>query len=55
MSDMKNKRVLVTGSGTGLGRGIALEFARRGAILAVHYSQSSAGADAAVKEIVAAG
>jgi NAD(P)-dependent dehydrogenase (short-subunit alcohol dehydrogenase family) len=52
---MKNKRVLVTGSGTGLGRGIALEFARRGAILAVHYSQSSAGADATVKEIVAAG
>jgi glucose 1-dehydrogenase len=55
MSDMKEKRVLVTGSGTGLGRGIALEFARRGAILAVHYSQSSAGADATVKEIVAAG
>lgn len=55
MSNMKNKRVLVTGSGTGVGRGIALEFARRGAAVAVHYSQSAAGAEATVKEIVAAG
>jgi len=53
--DMKNKRVLVTGAGTGLGRGIALEFARRGAVVAVHYSRSSTGADETVKEIVAAG
>ena len=55
MSEMKDKRVLVTGSGTGVGQGIALEFARRGAVVAVHYSQSSAGADATVKEIVATG
>ncbi len=55
MCNMKHKRVLVTGSGTGLGRGIALEFARRGAVVAVHYSQSSAGAEATVQEIVAAG
>jgi len=54
-TNMESKRVLVTGAGTGLGRGIALEFARRGAVVAVHYSQSSAGADATVKEIVAAG
>jgi glucose 1-dehydrogenase/3-oxoacyl-[acyl-carrier protein] reductase len=55
MQCMKDKRVLVTGSGTGLGRAIALAFAQRGAAVAVHYSQSSTGADATVKEIVAAG
>jgi len=52
---VKNKKVLVTGSGTGLGREIALEFARRGAAVAVHYSHSSAGAESAVREILAFG
>jgi len=52
---MKNKKVLVTGSGTGLGREIALEFARRGATVALHYAHSSAGAESAVQEILAFG
>jgi NAD(P)-dependent dehydrogenase (short-subunit alcohol dehydrogenase family) len=52
---MKNKRVLVTGSGTGIGREIALEFARQGAAVVLHYSRSSAGADSAVREIKKAG
>ncbi|HUX01128.1 MAG TPA: glucose 1-dehydrogenase, partial [Phycisphaerae bacterium] len=54
-SHMKGKRVLVTGAGTGIGRGIALAFARHGAAVAVHYSHSSAGAEAVVKEIVDGG
>jgi len=52
---MKDKKVLVTGSGTGLGREIALEFARRGAVVALHYSRSGSGAESAVQEIVDSG
>jgi NAD(P)-dependent dehydrogenase (short-subunit alcohol dehydrogenase family) len=47
---MKGKRVLVTGSGTGIGKGIALEFCREGAEVAFHYSGSREGAMAAVEQ-----
>jgi NAD(P)-dependent dehydrogenase (short-subunit alcohol dehydrogenase family) len=52
---MKNKKVLVTGSGTGLGREIALEFARHGADVVLHYAHSAEGANSAVEEIRQAG
>ncbi len=48
---MKGKKVLVTGSGTGLGREIALEFARQGADVVLHYAHSEGGATSAVEEI----
>jgi NAD(P)-dependent dehydrogenase (short-subunit alcohol dehydrogenase family) len=52
---MVGKRVLVTGAGTGIGRGIGLEFAEAGATVAFHYSHSARGADSAVAEIRAKG
>jgi 3-oxoacyl-[acyl-carrier protein] reductase len=55
MKSMLNKRVLVTGAGTGIGSGIALAFAKEGADVALHYSQSFEDADGIVSRITAAG
>jgi NAD(P)-dependent dehydrogenase (short-subunit alcohol dehydrogenase family) len=49
--DMKGRRVVVTGAGRGIGRGIALEFARAGASVVVHYSSTATGAQEVVDEI----
>ncbi|MGD9317069.1 MAG: SDR family oxidoreductase [Anaerolineae bacterium] len=52
---LQGKLALVTGSGTGLGREVALAFAREGAHVAVHYANSAGGALSAVAEIEALG
>lgn len=48
---MAGKKVLVTGSGTGIGREVALEFGREGAEVVLHYSHSKEGAASAVEEL----
>jgi NAD(P)-dependent dehydrogenase (short-subunit alcohol dehydrogenase family) len=52
---MTGKRVLVTGAGTGIGKGIAEAFVREGADVALHYSHSEGGANEVVAEAEAAG
>lgn len=48
---LDGKLVLVTGGGTGIGRGVALELARQGADVALSYASSAKGALEAVEEI----
>jgi NAD(P)-dependent dehydrogenase (short-subunit alcohol dehydrogenase family) len=48
---MAGKRVLVTGSGTGIGREMALEFGRQGADVALHFAHDAGGAQTACAEI----
>ncbi len=48
---LAGKRAIVTGAGTGIGRGVSLELAREGAAIALQYAHSSAGALSAAEEI----
>jgi NAD(P)-dependent dehydrogenase (short-subunit alcohol dehydrogenase family) len=52
---LEGKLVVVTGAGTGIGRGVALELARQGADVALHYAKSAKGALEAVEQIGAMG
>ncbi len=53
--DLEGKVALVTGAGRGIGRAIALEFAKRGANVVVNYNKSADAAQTLVKEIEALG
>jgi NAD(P)-dependent dehydrogenase (short-subunit alcohol dehydrogenase family) len=48
--NLQGKRALITGSDTGIGREIGLEFARRGADVVFHYVDRDTSAKAAVEE-----
>ena len=49
------RSVLITGSDIGIGREIALEFARQGADIVLHYCHHQQGAMSAADEIRAMG
>lgn len=52
---LQGKVALVTGSGRGIGRAVALRLARDGATIVAHYAHSKTGADETVAEIEAMG
>ncbi|MGA2356379.1 MAG: SDR family NAD(P)-dependent oxidoreductase, partial [Terriglobales bacterium] len=48
---LHGRKALVTGSDTGIGHEIGLEFGRQGADVVFHYVESDAGVKAAVEEV----
>jgi len=55
MPRLENKTAVITGASSGIGRGIALAFAREGAHVVVDYYRSRAKAEGVVEEITAQG
>ena len=51
MSDVKNLNVIITGGSRGIGKGIALAFAKKGANIAFTYSSSSSSASNLEKQL----
>jgi len=55
MPRLEHKTAVITGASSGIGRGIALAFAREGAHIVVNYNRSFDKAEATVSEITADG
>ena len=55
MKLLENKTAIITGASRGIGRGIALEFAKQGANIAFTYSSSVDAATALENELIALG
>ena len=55
MNRLEGKAVVVTGSGRGIGRAIALRAAREGADVVINYSRSAREAQEVLAEVEAAG
>jgi NAD(P)-dependent dehydrogenase (short-subunit alcohol dehydrogenase family) len=55
LKPLLGRRALITGAGTGIGRGIALSCARAGADIALHYHDEEDSAAATIAEIRAMG
>jgi 3-oxoacyl-[acyl-carrier protein] reductase len=55
LEDLRGKRIIVTGSSTGMGAAVAKAFADQGARVVIHYNASSSEADAVVSNIHASG
>lgn len=51
MFELTDKKVLITGSSRGIGREIAITFAKQGALIAVNYTKNFIEAEKVVKEI----
>ena len=51
VDDLRGRRVLVTGSSTGIGEAVAIGFAEQGAEVAVHFNRSEGAAQAVVEAI----
>lgn len=49
--DLKGKKVLVTGSSSGIGQATAIMFAQQGAFVGVHYFQTKDGGEKTLKEV----
>jgi NAD(P)-dependent dehydrogenase (short-subunit alcohol dehydrogenase family) len=49
--DLKGKKVLVTGSSSGIGRATAILFARQGCFVGVHYFKTKTGGEKTLKEV----
>ena len=49
--DLKGKKVLVTGSSSGIGAAAARLFAQQGCFVGVHYFQTEDGAKSTLKDV----